>query len=76
MRIEIGQKVVEHFRKMPFGFPRGPNNDEYKLFEKPIPLTDEEGEVLAQLMPYGEHIDDIAEGWGVIRMNFYPCSTV
>lgn len=64
MKIEIAKNVMENFHKMPFGFPTGPHDDEYKLLEKPYPVTDEEGEVLAQLMPYGEHIDDIAKRLG------------
>jgi len=72
MKIEIAKNVMEHFHKMPFGFPRGPNNDEYKLLEKPYPVTDEEGEVLAQLMPYGEHIDDIAKRLGRDKNELIP----
>ena len=72
MKIEIAKNVMEHFHKMPFGFPRGPNDDEYKLLEKPIAVTDEEGEVLAQLMPYGEHIDDIAERLGRDKNELIP----
>ena len=72
MKIEIAKNVMEHFHKMPFGFPRGPNNDEYKLLEKPYPVTDEEGEVLAQVMPYGEHIDDIAKRLGRDKNELIP----
>ena len=59
MRIEIAQNVIEHLRKFPFGFPKSRDNDEWKLFEVPLSLTDEEGELLSKLMPYSEHIDDI-----------------
>ena len=72
MRIEIAQNVVEHFHKMPLGFGRGPNNDEWKVLEKLSPLTDEEGQLLCQLMPYGEHIDDIAERLGRDKNELIP----
>jgi len=72
MRIEIAKSVMEHFHKMPFGFPTGPENDEYKLLEKPCEVTDEEGIVLAQLMPYGEHIDEIAKRLGRDKDELMP----
>jgi Na+-translocating ferredoxin:NAD+ oxidoreductase subunit B len=61
MRIEIAKDVIEHLKKFPFGFPSSPDKEEWKLFEVPFSLTDEEGELLCQLMPYSEHIDDIAK---------------
>jgi len=72
MRIEIAQNIVEHFHKMPFGFGRGPDNDEWKVMEKVFPMTDEEGQVLSQLMPYGEHIDDLAERLGRDKNELIP----
>jgi electron transport complex protein RnfB len=60
MRIEIARNVIEHLKKFPFGFPTSLDNDEWKLLEVPFSLTDEEGELLCRLMPYSEHIDDIA----------------
>ena len=64
MRIEIAQNVIEHLKKFPFGYPASPDSDEWRLLEEPFSLTDEEGELLCQLMPYSEHIDDIAKRLG------------
>lgn len=66
MRKEIGKKVADHLRKFPgFSFP-APSNEEWdlKLFEAPFSLTDEEGEVLANVMPYFESPRDIAGRMG------------
>ncbi len=72
MRIEIARDVIEHLRKFPFGFPASPDNDEWKLFEVPFPLTDEEGALLSRLMPYSEHIDDIAKRLGRSKEELLP----
>ncbi len=61
MKIEIAQNVIEHLKRFPFGFPASPDNDEWKVFEMPFSLTDEEGKLLSKLMPYSESIDDIAK---------------
>jgi len=72
MRIEIAKDVIEHLRKFPFGFPSSPDNDEWKLFEVPLSLTDEEGKLLSQLKPYSEHIDDIAKRLGRSKEELLP----
>lgn len=72
MRIEIGKKVIEHLRKMPFGFPRTAEGDEHTILERPYKMTDEEGELLAQLMAYPEHIDDIAKRIGRDKAEIQP----
>jgi len=72
MRIEIAQNVIEHLRKFPFGFPASPDNDEWKLFEVPFILTDEEGELLSKLMPFSEHIDDITKRLGRSKGEVLP----
>jgi Na+-translocating ferredoxin:NAD+ oxidoreductase subunit B len=72
MRIEIARDVIEHLRKFPFGFPTSPDNDEWKLFEVPFSLTDEEGKLFCQLMPYSEHIDDIAKRLGRSKEEILP----
>jgi Na+-translocating ferredoxin:NAD+ oxidoreductase subunit B len=72
MRIEIAKDVIEHLRKFPFGFPTSPDHDEWKLFEVPFSLTDEEGELLRQLMPYSEHIDEIAKRLGREKAEILP----
>ena len=72
MRIEIAKNVIEHLRKFPFGFPTSRDNDEWKLFEVPLSLTDEEGELLSKLMPYSEHIDDIAKRLGRSKEELLP----
>ena len=72
MRIEIAKNVIEHLRKFPFGFPTSPDNDEWKLFEVPFSLTDEEGELLSQLRPYSEHVDDIAKRLGRSKEEILP----
>ena len=72
MKIEIGKKVVEHLRKMPFGFPRTIDGDEHKILERPFPMTDAEGELLAQLMASPEHIDDIAKRLGRDKKEIQP----
>ena len=61
MHIEIAKSVMAHLKKFPFGYPVSADNDEWRLLEEPFSLTDEEGEVLSQLMPYSEHVDDIAK---------------
>jgi ferredoxin len=72
MRIEIARNVIEHLRKFPFGYPTSSNGDEWKLLEVPFSLTDEEGELLAHLMPYSEHIDDIATRLGRDKKELLP----
>ena len=72
MRIEVARNVIEHLRKFPFGFPASPDNDEWKLFEVPFSLTDEEGELLSQLRPYSEHVDDIAKRLGRSKEEILP----
>jgi NAD-dependent dihydropyrimidine dehydrogenase PreA subunit len=72
MHIEIARNVIEHLRKFPFGFPTSPDNDEWKLFEHPLSLSDEEGKLLCQLMPYSEHIDDIAKRLGRSKEEILP----
>ncbi|MFO7965065.1 MAG: 4Fe-4S binding protein [Desulfobacterales bacterium] len=72
MKIEIGKKVIDHLRKMPFGFPRTADGDEYKILERPFPMTDEEGELMSQLMAYPEHIDDIAKRIGRSKEDIQP----
>jgi Na+-translocating ferredoxin:NAD+ oxidoreductase subunit B len=72
MRIEIAKDVIEHLRKFPFGFPTSPDNDEWKLFEVPFSVTDEEGELLSKLRPYSEHIDDIAKRLGRSKEEILP----
>jgi Na+-translocating ferredoxin:NAD+ oxidoreductase subunit B len=64
MRIEIARDVIEHLKKFPFGYPTSSDHDEWKLLEKPFSLTDQEGELLCQLRPYSEYIDDIARRIG------------
>jgi electron transport complex protein RnfB len=72
MHIEIAKNVIEHLKKFPFGFPTSPDNDEWKLFDVPLPVTDEEGELLCQLKPYSEHIDDIAKRLGRSKEEILP----
>jgi electron transport complex protein RnfB len=72
MRIEIAKNVIEHLRKFPFGYPESANHDEWKLLEVPFSLTDEEGELLCHLMPYSEHIDDIARRLGRSKDEILP----
>jgi len=72
MRIEIAKNVIEHLRKFPFNFPTSPDNDEWKLLEVPFSVTDEEGELLCQLKPYSEHIDDIAKRLGRPKEEILP----
>ncbi len=72
MRIEIARDVIEHLRKFPFGFPASPDHDEWKLFEVPFSLTDEEGKLLSQLLPYSEHIDDMAKRLGRNKEEILP----
>jgi Na+-translocating ferredoxin:NAD+ oxidoreductase subunit B len=72
MRIEIARDVIEHLRKFPFGFPASPDHDEWKLFEVPFSLTDEEGKLLSQLKPYSEHVDDIAKRLGRSKEEILP----
>jgi len=72
MRIEIAKNVIEHLRKFPFGFPASPDNDEWRLLEVPFSVTDEEGELLSLLMPYSEHIDDIAIRLGRSKEELLP----
>ena len=72
MRIEIAKNVIEHLKKFPFGYPTSPDNDEWRLLEEPFSLTDEEGELLCQLMPYSEHIDDIAKRLGRSKDEILP----
>lgn len=64
MRIEVAKDVIEHLKKFPFGYPTSTDNDEWRLLEEPFSLTDEEGELLSHLMPYSEHVDDIAKRLG------------
>jgi Na+-translocating ferredoxin:NAD+ oxidoreductase subunit B len=72
MRIEIAKNVMEHLSKFPFGYPTSPNHDEWKLLEVPFSVTDEEGELLCRLMPYSEHIKDIAKRLGRSRSDLLP----
>ena len=72
MRVEIAKNVIEHLRKFPFGYPTSPDSDERKLLETPFSLTDEEGEVLCRLMPYSEHVDDIARRLGRSKDEILP----
>jgi Na+-translocating ferredoxin:NAD+ oxidoreductase subunit B len=72
MHIEIARDVIEHLRKFPFGFPTSPDNDEWKLFEVPFSLTDEEGKLLCQLKPYSEQVDDIAQRLGRSKEEILP----
>jgi len=60
MHESIARKVIEHYRKFPLPIETS-EDDEAIHFEEPFTVTDEEGEVLCQLMPYPEHIDDIAK---------------
>lgn len=60
-------------RKFPDQFPHPMENDEdLEIFERPIPLTDEEGEVLAEVMPYPEPAADIAERLGREKEDILP----
>jgi Na+-translocating ferredoxin:NAD+ oxidoreductase subunit B len=72
MHIEIAKDLVEHLRKFPFGFPSSPDNDEWRLFEVPFSLTDEEGKLFCQLMPYSEQIDDMAKRLGRSKAEILP----
>jgi Na+-translocating ferredoxin:NAD+ oxidoreductase subunit B len=72
MRIEIARNVIEYLRNFPFGYPSSPDNDEWKLLEVPFSVTDKEGELLSQLMPYSEHIDDIAKRLGRSKEEILP----
>jgi Na+-translocating ferredoxin:NAD+ oxidoreductase subunit B len=72
MRIEIARNVIEHLKKFPFGYPTSPDNDEWKLLEVPFSLTDQEGELLCHLMPYSEHIDEIARRVGRSKVEILP----
>jgi len=72
MRIEMAKKVIEHLDKFPFGFPRSTDKDEWRLLEMPFVVSDEEGEVLSQLMPFKEHIDDIAIRIGRDKSELIP----
>ena len=72
MRIEIAKNVMEHLKKFPFGYPASPDKDEWRLLEEPFSLTDEEGELLCQLMPYSEQVDDIAKRLGRSKDEILP----
>src|SRR4030043_717810 len=72
MRIEVAKNVIEHLKKFPFGYPTSPDNDEWKLLEVPFSLTDEEGELLCHLMPYSEHVGDIAKRLGRSKKEILP----
>jgi NAD-dependent dihydropyrimidine dehydrogenase PreA subunit len=72
MRIEIAKNVIEHLKKFPFGYPTSADHDEWKLLEEPFSLTDQEGELLCQLMPYSEHIDDIVKRLGRSKDEILP----
>ena len=72
MRIEVAKNVIEHLKKFPFGYPTSPDNDEWRLLEEPLSLTDEEGELLCQLMPYSEHVDVIAKRLGRSKDEILP----
>lgn len=72
MHIEIAKSVIEHLKKFPFGYPTSSADDEWKLLEMPFSLTDQEGELLCQLMPYSEHIDDIARRTGRSKEEILP----
>jgi Na+-translocating ferredoxin:NAD+ oxidoreductase subunit B len=72
MKIEIAEKVIDHLRKFPFGYPSTPDGDERKLLEMPFELADEEGELLSNLMPYSEHIDAIAQRLGRKKEDLLP----
>jgi electron transport complex protein RnfB len=72
LRIEIARNVIEHLRKFPFGYPVSPDNDEWKLLEKPFSVTDQEGELLCQLMPYSEPVDNIAKRIGQSKDEILP----
>ncbi len=72
MRVEIARNVMEHLKKFPFGYPASPDNDEWKLLEVPFSVTDQEGELLCQLMPYSENINDIAKRLGRNKDEILP----
>lgn len=74
MKKEIARKVADHLRKFPgHDFP-APQEDDWELgvFDIPQRLTDEEGELLSQLTPYMEHIDDLAQRLGRDKKELLP----
>jgi Na+-translocating ferredoxin:NAD+ oxidoreductase subunit B len=74
MKKEIARKVADHLRKFPgHEFPKAQEDDwELGVFDAPLPLTDEEGELLSQLTPYMEHIDDLAKRLGRGKNELLP----
>ena len=74
MRKEIGKKVADHLRKFPgFSFPNPLDGEiDLQLFEAPFSLTDEEGEILANVMPYFESAEDIAKRTGRDKKDIIP----
>ena len=74
MRKEIKKKVADHMRKFPgFNFPpEMEENAELRVFDRPLPLTDEEGEILLHLMPFFESAEEIAERAGRDKKDIIP----
>lgn len=66
MRREIARKVRDHLREFPghVDIPLQEEELELEIFEKPLALTDDEGELLAQLSPFWETVDEIAKRTG------------
>jgi Fe-S-cluster-containing hydrogenase component 2 len=71
MHLSIARRVIEHYRKFPLPIETS-DDDEAIHFEEPFEVTDEEGEVLCQLMPYPEHVDDIAKRIGRDKDELVP----
>jgi len=74
MRKEIKKKVADHLRKFPgFSFPLEMEGDaELQVLDRPLPLTDEEGEILTHLMPFFESSEIIAERTGREKKEVVP----
>jgi DNA-binding MarR family transcriptional regulator len=72
MRIEIAKNVIEHLKKFSFGYPTSSDYNEWRLLEESFSLTDQEGELLCLLMPYSEHVDDIAKRLGRSKNDILP----
>ncbi|HEY48557.1 MAG TPA: 4Fe-4S binding protein [Dehalococcoidia bacterium] len=71
MHLSMARKVIEHYSKFPLPIETV-DDDEAIHFEEPFTVTDEEGEILCQLMPYPEHIDDIAKRIGRDKKELIP----
>ena len=72
MHDEMRKSLVPHYNKFPIAFPKSVDDDEWKMFELLDRIPDEEAEVLLNLRPYPEYIDDIAERMGRAKSELIP----